>query len=318
MCTAVNFNGYFGRNFDYDTSFGESIVITPRNFEINLRSGKKISSHKAFIGTAHIENGHPLYYDGMNENGLCAAALRFGEAKYNSPNDLSENIASFEFIYFVLAKYSNVDELLNDSNKFNITNKCFSNLLPSSPLHWMIGDKHKSIVAEQTKGSLDFFENKVHVLTNSPEFNVQTHFLNNFINLSPKSPKNEFGINLSKYSRGMGAIGLPGDLSSSSRFVKAAFVRANSKTSDDKIYNLSHFFHILDSVKQPYGCCEVENGKYEYTIYQNCMDMENAIYYFRTYKSLSASAVYLRREDLDGNKLTVFQIKDNMFITELN
>ena len=65
----------------------------------------------------------------------------------------------------------------------------------------------------------------------------------------------------------MGAIGLPGDLSSQSRFVKVAFTKMNSVSGDDEKSSVSQFFHILGSVDQQRGCCQLDDDKYEITIY---------------------------------------------------
>ena len=89
--------------------------------------------------------------------------------------------------------------------------------------------------------------------------------LSNYMSLSPKQPENRWGIPLETYSRGMGALGLPGDLSSQSRFVRVAYTKMNSKSGDSEEESVSQFFHILGSVDQQRGCCEVADGKYEIT-----------------------------------------------------
>lgn len=85
------------------------------------------------------------------------------------------------------------------------------------------------------------------MLTNNPTFDKQMFELNNYMNLSTKSPKNTFAksLNLEKYSRGMGAIGLPGDLSSQSRFIRAAFVKMNSVSKEEEKESVSQFFIYL-------------------------------------------------------------------------
>ena len=310
MCTAVNFGKYFGRNLDNERSFGENIAVTSRNFKIELRSGKSISSHKAMMGMAHIRNGIPLYYDCINEAGLYMAGLNFYEAAYRPPSDKLENIASFELIPYILSYCSTVDDAIIMLKKINLTNVCFEPELPPSPLHWMIADKKRSIAVESTIDRINIYKNPAGVLTNSPNLPTQLFSLNSFIKLSPKTPKNNFGIPLKKYSRGMGTIGLPGDLSSNSRFVRAAFVRANSKYSDKSSDNISQFFHILNSVEQPFGCCELESGEYEYTIYQSCIDSDSSTYYYRTYYDQRIRSVSLKTESLNMDRIISFELEN--------
>ena len=134
---------------------------------------------------------------------------------------------------------------------------------------------------------------------------MQLFALNNYMQLSPKATGNHFAPNLplNAYSRGMGAMGLPGDLSSQSRFVRAAFVRANSRSGESEAESVSQFFHILGSVEQQRGCCELDNGKYEITLYTICCNADKGIYYYTTYENHQISAVDMHLEDLDTKTL---------------
>ena len=134
--------------------------------------------------------------------------------------------------------------------------------------------------------------------------------LNNYMNLSPKSPKNLFSdkLSLQAYSRGMGALGLPGDLSSQSRFVRVAFTKMNSVSGSTESESVSQFFHILGSVDQQRGCCEVADGKYEITIYTSCCNVDKGIYYYTSYDNHQITAVDMNKEDLDGNSLIRYEL----------
>ena len=101
----------------------------------------------------------------------------------------------------------------------------------------------------------------------------------------------------------MGALGLPGDLSSASRFARAAFTRLHSVSGDSEEESVGQFFHILGSVEQPRGCREVADGKYEITIYTSCCNATRGIYYYTTYTNHQITAVDMHRENLDGNEL---------------
>lgn len=86
MCTAITWNGYFGRNLDLWYSYGESVVITPRNYPFSFRLAGEMAHHYALIGIAHVADGVPLYYEATNEKGLSVAGLNFpGNACYDAP-----------------------------------------------------------------------------------------------------------------------------------------------------------------------------------------------------------------------------------------
>ena len=152
---------------------------------------------------------------------------------------------------------------------------------------------------------LHVYDNPVGVLTNNPPFEFQMAALSNYRALSPKQPENTFGqgIELTAYSRGMGAIGLPGDLSSQSRFIRVAFTKLNSRSGDGENESISQFFHILGSVDQQRGCCEVNDGKYEITLYTSCCNCDKGIYYYTTYDNSQITAVDMHRENLDSQKI---------------
>lgn len=316
MCTALSYQTkdcYFGRTLDYESSYGEQAVIVPRNFKFLFRHRDPINTHYAMIGTAHVAEGYPLFYDAANEKGLAAAGLNFvGNAHYEKPIPGKENVAQFEFIPYLLGCCADVSEVRRMLLAFNLTDTPFSPAYPVGQLHWMFSDQKETIVVESVHGGIRIYENPTGVLTNNPPFEQQLFALNNYQGLSNRQVKNTFSksIPFSAYSRGMGALGLPGDLSSQSRFVRAAFVRANSKSGDGEADSVGQFFHMLGSVEQVRGCCEVENGAYEMTIYTACYNTTKGIYYYTTYQNRQISAVSLYHADLDGSELVCYPIEN--------
>ena len=192
----------------------------------------------------------------------------------------------------------------------NLVDTPFCEGMPVASLHWMIADHHECITLESTKDGLHVYDNPAGVLTNNPPFPMQLFALNNYMQLSPKATGNYFAPNLplNAYSRGMGAMGLPGDLSSQSRFVRAAFVRANSRSGESEAESVSQFFHILGSVEQQRGCCELDNGKYEITLYTSCCNADKGIYYYTTYENSQITAVDMHKEDMDGTELVSYPL----------
>lgn len=312
MCTGLSFttkDHYFGRNLDYEVSYGESVTVTPRNFPIQLRKMPSITSHHAVIGMATVAEGYPLYYDGTNEKGLSMAGLAFaGNAVYRPEDPTKKNITSFEFVLWVLAQFETVDEVREALRSVNIVDIAFSEGLPTSPLHWIIADRTQSITAEPLHDGLKVYDNPVGVLTNNPTFDIQLFNLNNYMHLSRNAPTNNFSdrIKFDVYSRGMGALGLPGDLSSSSRFVRAVFTKMNSVCGDSESESISQFFKILGAVAQQRGCANVGDDKYEITIYSSCCNVDKGVYYYTTYENNQITAVDMHKEDLDGSALASY------------
>ena len=314
MCTAATYytdNHYFGRNLDLEYSYKETITISPRNYPFQFRKVNAINNHYAIIGMAFVAGNYPLYYDAINEKGLGMAGLNFPEnADYKEIEEGKDNVAPFEFIPYILSQCSNIDEAKKLLENINIAKINFSDELPASPLHWIIADKEKSITVESVKEGLKVYDNPVGILTNNPTFDIQMFNLNNYMSLSTEPPTNNFSkdLNLETYSRGMGAMGLPGDLSSASRFVKATFTKMNSKSGTSESESISQFFHILESVYQQRGCVHMGEGKYEITIYSSCCNMDKGIYYYTTYENSQITGVDMNKENLDSSELINYDL----------
>ena len=316
MCTAATYNSkdfYMGRTLDYEFSYGEEITITPRNYPFEFRYAGRVENHYAIIGMAHVAGGYPLYYDAVNEKGLGMAGLNFvGNAFYTDKKEGLRNVAQYEFISWILCQCASVKEARELLSAMNLTNDSFNEQLPTAELHWIIGDKEESIVVESVREGLKVYDNPVGVLTNNPPFEMQMFNLSNYIHLSEKQPDNLFSdkLKLETYSRGMGAIGLPGDLSSASRFVRVAFTKLHAISGESEEESVGQFFHILGSVEQQRGCCEVAEGKYEITIYTSCWNADKGIYYYTTYNNHRITAVDMHKENLDGNEIISYPMID--------
>ena len=314
MCTAIGFKTqdfYFGRTLDNEFSYGEEITVTPRNFPFRFRFSKEMKSHYAIIGMALVVNNFPLYFDGMNEKGLCIAGLNFvGNAHFENCDHDALNIAQFEFIPYILGKCATVKEAEKEIEKINITNTPFNDELGVAELHWIIADKDDCITLEITKSGKFVYENPVGVLTNNPTFPEQLGRLNDFMHLSNTPHKNTFakGLDLECYSKGMGAMGLPGDLSSTSRFVRVAFNKCNSVCDGDEKSSVAQFFHVLGSVEQTRGANKTEDG-FEITVYTSCCNARKGIYYYKLYDSFEIKWVDMNNENLDGMNLLTFPLK---------
>ncbi len=371
MCTAISYAPnnqvqYFGRNLDLEYHYNESITITPRNYPFVWRNGDNLPQHYAMIGTSYINGNYPLYYEATNETGLSVAGLSFPDYAFyplpsstNAPTDFSPDanehtkkqcIAPFEVIPYILGQCSNAEQAKSLILNTDIVHIDYSSSLPCTPLHWFVCDKHGSFVIEPLKSGLTIYDNPVGVLTNSPPFDFQMTHLSHYMSVSKLPPRNLLcpDISLPTYSKGMGAMGLPGDLSSASRFVRAAFTKLNSvcpmnsnstqsanlistkpatsgsaqtmnsnctqAKNPPEHYGLTQAFHILDSVTQQRGCVELDPDLYEYTIYSCICDATNGIYYYKTYDSTCIQAVDMHLENLDTNQPIAYPMKTNCHI----
>lgn len=314
MCTAATYKTkdfYFGRTLDVSCSYFEQITITPRNYPFRFTQGTEINSHYAIIGMAYVESGYPLYYDAVNEKGLCIAGLNFkGNAEYHQAVRNKDNIAQFELIPWLLCQCSSVDEAKVFLEKLNLVPTPFRDNLPIAKLHWLLADAQQAITIECVHDGIHIYDNPVGILTNNPPFPFQMFNLNNYMQLSVSTPKNHFSpaLDLKPYSLGMGAMGLPGDFSSLSRFVRAAFVKMHSVSDSGEKESVSQFFHILNSVNQPRGCCVLEDNHYEITVYTSCCNAVKGIYYYTHYDNHQITAVDLHKEDLNCKELVCYPL----------
>ena len=302
MCTAATYltkDFYFGRNLDLEGSFGEGVIITPQGYKFPYRG----IAHKAgypLIGMGIIMQGVPLYYDAINIHGLGMAGLNFPKnAAYLPPAENKINIAPFEIIPYVLGCCKTVAEaksLLKDVNFADIN---FSKDLPSTPLHWIIADGSGSIVAEPTAEGLKVYDNPAGVLTNNPPFPLQLQNLKNYQTLLPDEPVPDLSNpqNVLNFGRGFGAVGLPGDWSPKSRFVRAAFTLKYLECGDKEEDIVTSFFRTLNAVAMPRGAVKLKEGVWEETVYSSCCNAQKGIYYYTTCTNPAIHAVRLKGKE---------------------
>ncbi len=313
MCTAVTYrtaDHYFGRNLDLHCTYDEAVTVTPRNYPFHFRRMGEMSSHYALIGVATVIDDYPLYYDATNEKGLSMAGLNFPNNAFYRPEEPgADNVSPFELIPWLLGQCASVEDARWLLDRMNLADIPFSDQLPLAPLHWMLSDRERSVVVEPMETGLRVYDNPVEVLSNNPPFEFHLLHLSDYMNLTSHIPVNRFcpSLELSPYSFGFGAIGLPGDLSSSSRFVRAAFTRLNSVSGDSEEESVSQLFHILSSVAQTRGCAQVEEG-YEATLYTSCCNTDRGIYYYNTYNNSQLTAVDMHRENLNGSRLACYPL----------
>lgn len=313
MCTAIKWNNFFGRTLDNIKNYNMDVVITPKKYNFKFRHINIRDKNYAIIGMAYVINDYPLYAEAVNENGLAIAGLEFPDnAHYFNKSSNKKNICVFELIPYLLRQCANVDDVKKLFKNINILNESYNKDLQLTPLHWSISDKDKSIVLESTINGINIYDNPYNVLTNNPDFGYHKLNINNYINLSATYPKNKLcpNLDLKPFSFSFGSIGLPGDYSSPSRFIKALFLINNTKdvTNDEEI---NHFFHMLDSISPPKGVSLNIDNYSQYTIYTSCINLNSIIYYYKTYWDNEIKAVRLFASKYTQDKLIIFKINNH-------
>ncbi len=304
MCTAISLktkDAYFGRNLDLDVSYGEEVVVMPRNYKLNFKFAGELSRHCAIIGMATVISGIPLFYDGANEHGIAMAGLNFpNNAHYFKKVSGKDNICPFEIIPWILAKCKTLEEAKRLLERINLTNEPFCDTVPNSPLHFIVSDGESSLTVESTEDGLHIYDNPMGILTNNPPFPEHIKNLKNYEHLRNY---NTGSVSTRDFCVGLGALGLPGDTSSPSRFVRAAFNKANSVSDGTDGASVSQLFHLLASVEFPRGSTLTSSGKYDMTVYSSCINLTRGRYYYKTYDALAVSSVDMQTTDLDGFKI---------------
>lgn len=314
MCTSIAWrrgDSYFGRTLDLECSYGEQVLVTPRGYGFQLKNGSFYRTTYALMGMGIVMQEQPFYYEAYNERGLAMAGLNFTEsAVYLPPVEGKTNLAPFELIPWVLGQASTVEEARQLLEQMNLVDQPFSSQVPVAHLHFMLSDRRESLVAEPTAEGLKLYQNPYNVMTNEPPFPVQEWNLRQYRSLSPANGPTTFTdqFQLKDFAVGMGALGLPGDTSSLSRFVRVAFNLAASHCEDTEAANVGQFFHVLDSVSMVKGATLTNAGKDDITVYTSCINLDRGIYYYTTYDNRQITALRMDHADLDGDKLTVYPL----------
>lgn len=309
MCTAFQLNGYFGRNLDLETTFGEQVVLTPRHYSFPLKNGTLFKNQYAMIGMATVVENYPLYAEAMNEKGLCMAGLYFpGNARYFPEQANKTNITPYELIPYILGQYQSVQEVKKVVDRFHLLDIPFHEKLPLAPLHWIIADQKESLILESTESGLQVYQDAFHILTNNPPYPYHQWNVHNYMHLTSSYPQDHLtGQSLKPYGNGFGTIGIPGDFSPASRFVKTLWLKENAVMSEKEEENISQIFHILDAVAMVKGSVKTAQNQDDYTVYSCCMSMNDGAYYYKTYENNQIHCIQMKNK-VSASQLSIYPL----------
>ena len=302
----------FGRNMDIEAHFNEAVTVTPRNYPFAFRCRSSLSEHYAIVGMAAVAEDYPLYADAMNEKGLCMAGLHFPHnAVYAPPCGFTKEehrLAPFELIPYLLGTCATVAEVKKALGDVAISDLHFSHDLLNTPLHWHAAAADGALIIEATADGLHLYDDHVGVLTNNPPYPYHTAHLHRYDNLRadfPLVPHREGGTPLGDtYDLGLGMVGLPGDYTSPSRFVRCATLRRLTEWANlSRKGAVAQFFCVLEAVAPPVGCVKTPKGEVHATLYTCCMDTESLVYHLRRAEAPDTVSVVLTEELCLGEKL---------------
>ncbi len=289
MCTCLSLRGdhfFLHHNWPFARAWPPRGGPPPRAFPL---AGRR--RHYAVAGVAQVREGIPYFAEGLNERGLYVAGLYFPDAVY-----AAKGMAPHVFMTSALALCASASEAARLLTNTDISGEGVDG--PAPPLHWMLADRTRTLVVERRAEGLFVHENAFGVLTNSPPFPFHADNMRQYMGISASSPACGWHP-LTPFGVGFGGIGLPGDGSPASRFVRAAFLRANAKGA-----SLFDVFGILRSLAFPAGLARTERGE-ERTLYSSVADADDGIFYYATDAHPRPCAVRLSGRE-EGNSLAVF------------
>ena len=273
---------------DVSRPFDGGVITVPRNFPLKETFGCPLTEHYAITGMAAVVDGYPLFADGFNEAGLCMAALSFPKSAVyvQDPQKDKTVITSFELIPHILGLCESVREARALLRSITVSDVSFRADIPSTPLHWLIADESEALAVESVAEGLMLYEAESGILTNEPPYPFHKANAELYFRLS-RSDGEE-----SPVTHGLGALGLPGDWSSPSRFIRGDFLLRSCRLSEERgeEERVAHAFELLSAIAPPRGAVMTYEGKAHHTHYTCCMNPQSGIYYLRKHGKLSVEA----------------------------
>ncbi len=305
MCTAVtlqssNKTNYIGRTMDFSYPIQPHIYFVPKNYKWkNQVTGGAIQNSYRFIGMGQELDGMLGFFDGVNEHGFAAGALYFaGYAQYNTAMHslASQQIASFDFLHYILGNCASVEDLYAQIKQINIIGIADPLTQTVAPLHWIATDRTgKCVVLEQTEKGGKIFSNPIGVFANSPDFQWHMTNLRNYLEVSPHQVEEATwgSVKLTPFGQAGGTVPLPGGYTSPERFVRASYLKTHIPIPNDTNIAVQSFFQIMKSVSIPKGAVVTARGTDDYTQYTAFIDTNSCEYFFNTYENLQIKKVSL-------------------------
>jgi len=329
--TAQDGTVIYARTMEFGLDLQSDVTMVPRGYARagitpDGKDGLKWKAKYASVGLNGA--GQPVLFDGLNEKGLAAGIFYFptfaGYMPYTAA-DAAKTIAPWQVVSWVLENFATVDEVKANIGGIVVPAVVFAGWGFSPEAHYVVHDASgKSIVIEYVGGKLTIHDDPLGVVTNSPSFDWHMTNLRNYVNFSTNNvPPVKVGpVELLPLGQGTGMLGMPGDFTPPSRFVRAvAFSHSlfPSKTGRDALLQA---FHVLNLFDIPVGSTRDKdqhgNVVAEYTQWTGASDLKAKRYYFRTYENSQIRAVDLMSMKIDGPDIVKLPLKGDEVIKPLN
>lgn len=309
--TATDGTVLIARSMEFALDFKSNVRSSPRDrtFNTNAIDGKPGLSWRSKYGYVYADGLNvDSAIDGMNEKGLSFEYLYLpGETQYQTATSEQDKQA-LPYISlgdWVLGNFQTVEEVRQALTTIYVTDAKIPSIPNVTfPLHAAIYDASgKGIVVEFVKGKMQISDNTIGVMTNSPTYEWQVTNLRNYIGMSPYAPKPVTinGITYAATGQGSGMIGLPGDVSPPSRFVKTAVLKTAALPVNNAAGALNLAEHIINTVDIPLGTVRAKqsDGKDSNDLTQWVVfkDLTHKIFYYRTYDNMTVRAIDLSKID---------------------
>ncbi len=320
----------YGRTMEFAADLESNVIVIPRGKSYvgtapDNQSGLHWHMQYAVAGTNGL--GMPHIVDGLNEAGLAVGLFYFPSyAKYQTvePSQVDRALAPWELGTFLLGTCSDVPQAIAAAKRIRVAEVVQEQFGFVPPCHFIAHDAAgHCAVLEFVNGELTVHTNPRGVITNSPTFDWHLTNLRNFINLSAVNvpPVELTGDTLQNLGQGTGMLGLPGDFSPPSRFVRAVAFSQTAVPVETAHEGILQAFHILNQFDIPKGIARsVENGKetIDYTLWTAACDLADLQYYFRTFDDSRIRMVDLRNLDLDTADIATYSMGGDEFIDEIS
>ncbi|MFC6181777.1 choloylglycine hydrolase family protein [Lactiplantibacillus daowaiensis] len=318
MCTSLTFqttggDQFLARTMDFGFELGGRPVVMPRQQHFSsVTTAAEFDTPYSFVGTGRNLNGY-IFVDGVNEYGVSAAALYFsGQAHYpTEPVAGKLNLAPHEVLMWLLGNVKSAQELGDRLNEIAIVEAAAPLLNIVVPLHWIISDRSgATYVLEQEADGMHYMVNPVGVMTNTPDFNWHLKNLSNYLQLQPgPHVDRQYGdLTVKPFGPGTGAMGMPGDYTSPSRFVRTVFMRQYTDAVATDAEAVNALSHLLNSVEIPKGVKLQADGSSDYTQYRAYMSMHEPAFYIQPYADQTITRVGLTPELMVASQPTEFPL----------
>lgn len=316
MCTALTLQAatkemIFGRTMDFSFEIMPNMYQVLRGYTWKSDANTQLKNPLSFMGIGQQIGDLLAFFDGVNESGFAAASLYFaGYAVYDKPNAQGPNtinISSFDFLHYMLANCTKIDDLRTVLSSVNVVAQKDPVTNSVAPLHWIACDKSgKCVVIEMTKNGVFVTENSLGVMANSPHFDWHLTNLRNYSQASQsQNEKGKWGeLELLPFGQGAGTFALPGGYTSPERFVRTAFLKANLPTPPSRTSALTSCFNIMKTVSIPKGAVLTSKGSFDYTKYTAFIDLQTGDYYFSTYDNPQIIEAHFCNNESKGRLIT--------------